>query len=230
MTIAYINHLNANPMIKTVVLGLLIAMSNVTVGFAAATHETTTIAVVRTLPLGTSVSVQGTVTVPAAAFKSSFSDDGFALQDTTSGIYVSVHQNLNLSIGQRVRVSGKVAETNAKFKIIEADADGVKILGGGRAVKPQTIPLNKLDERVLGQLVTLTAVISSPTVTIAPFGFRLPISDGTGETVVFVMASTNISQQDLQPRRRIKVTGLAGQFQGQYQIYPRFPADIKLVR
>src|SRR4051812_29488260 len=83
------------------------------------------IAEARALPLGTVVTVQGSVTLPSGAFKSSFDDEGFVLQDGTSGIYVSVKTNRGLKVGQRVQVTGKLAETNAQFRIIEADANSI---------------------------------------------------------------------------------------------------------
>src|SRR5262245_66619953 len=52
-------------------------------------HHGPTIAKVRAMPLGTVVTVEGTVTTPAGVFDSSFFDVGFAMQDSTAGIFVS---------------------------------------------------------------------------------------------------------------------------------------------
>ncbi len=41
------------------------------------------------MPLGTVVTVEGTVTTPAGVFDSSFFDVGFAIQDDAAGIFVS---------------------------------------------------------------------------------------------------------------------------------------------
>ena len=48
------------------------------------------IAEARALPLGTVVTVDGSVTTPSGTFESSFFDKGFGLQDRSAGIYVSM--------------------------------------------------------------------------------------------------------------------------------------------
>ena len=57
------------------------------------------IAEARTRPLGTVVTVAGSVTTPSGAFESSFFDKGFALQDRTAGIYVSLPTDLGVGPG-----------------------------------------------------------------------------------------------------------------------------------
>ena len=54
------------------------------------------IAEARTLPLGTVVTVAGSVTTPSGAFESSFFDKGFGLQDHTAGIYLSLSIDLGV--------------------------------------------------------------------------------------------------------------------------------------
>src|SRR3712207_4811861 len=63
-----------------------------------ATPPTSTIAQARRLPVGTIVTVEGSVTVPAGAFKSGTFDAGFAIQDRTGGIYVHLERNLGLHL------------------------------------------------------------------------------------------------------------------------------------
>src|ERR1700750_3519055 len=43
---------------------------------------------------GTTVAVMGLVTVPSGNFRSSSEDEGFAIQDQTAGIWISVKKNL----------------------------------------------------------------------------------------------------------------------------------------
>src|SRR5262245_6268054 len=52
-------------------------------------HHGPTIAKARAMPLGTVVTLEGTVTTPPRVFDSSFFDVGFAMQDSTAGIFVS---------------------------------------------------------------------------------------------------------------------------------------------
>src|SRR5690348_18414675 len=69
------------------------------------------IAEARSLPLGTVVTIDGSVTVPSGAFSSSTFDQGFAIQDRTGGIYVSTSDNLGFTLRQQVRVTGTLGDT-----------------------------------------------------------------------------------------------------------------------
>src|SRR4051812_32631040 len=59
------------------------------------------IGLVRLLPLGTTVTVVGSVTVPSGAF-----DAGFAMQDLIDGIYVLDPGGAARHLGDRVAVTG----------------------------------------------------------------------------------------------------------------------------
>jgi hypothetical protein len=89
--------------LATVLAALVALLALVAVSFTSAVakghghddghgHRGPTIAEVRSMPLGTVVTVvtvEGTVTTPAGVFDSSFFDVGFAIQDSTAGIFVS---------------------------------------------------------------------------------------------------------------------------------------------
>src|SRR5262245_41389887 len=69
---------------------------------APSNPKTISISEARSLPLGTVVTIDGSVTVPSGAFSSSTFDQGFAIQDRTGGIYVSVPDNLGFQLRQQV--------------------------------------------------------------------------------------------------------------------------------
>jgi hypothetical protein len=73
---------------------------------APSNPQTISIGEARNLPLGTVVTIDGSITVPSGAFSSSTFDQGFAIQDRTGGIYVSVPDNLGFELRQQVRVTG----------------------------------------------------------------------------------------------------------------------------
>ena len=87
---------------------LLLAVSHDAVQSAPPSPRTISIAEARTLPLGTVVTIDGSVTVPSGACASSFAplDQGFAIQDRTGGIFVSVEEDLGFAPRQQVRVTG----------------------------------------------------------------------------------------------------------------------------
>jgi hypothetical protein len=65
---------------------------------------------------GTTVAVMGLVTVPSGNFRSSSGDEGFAIQDQTAGIWISVKKNLKFKVGQRVLVSGNSDRASESFR------------------------------------------------------------------------------------------------------------------
>ena len=181
------------------------------------------------LPLGAEVAVEGNVTVASGTFRSSFSDYGFQVQDQTSGMYITIKTDPHLAIGQRVRVTGKRSETALKFQIIETDEKGVEVLAGTASPKPSAIATGKISEITIGNLIKISATVTKPVVEIAPYGFRVPVDDGTGEIVAYISTSTDISTKAMIPGQRVELIGIAGQFNQTYQIYPRSPADVKLI-
>jgi DNA/RNA endonuclease YhcR with UshA esterase domain len=181
----------------------------------------------RDLPLGTEVTIEGVVTVPSGAFKSSISDEGFALQDHHAGIYVSVAENHGLRVGQKVRVTGRLVEHDGMLAIVPAGAGFIEARGHGPQVQAQPVRTGKVGEETEGRLVKVKGEITRPLSDDAPYGFRLFINDGTGEIQVFISASTRINPRGLQVGSRVSVTGLSGQYKDHYEISPRFPADIK---
>src|SRR6059058_5602549 len=62
------------------------------------------ISAARALPLGSKVTIEGTVSTPSGAFASSFFDAGFGIQDDRAGIYVSLQTDVHVVPGDRVRV------------------------------------------------------------------------------------------------------------------------------
>src|SRR3982751_5017947 len=74
-------------------------------------HHSISIAAARALPLGSSVTIEGTVSPPSGAFASSFFDAGFGMQDDRAGIYVSLQGDVHVVPGDRVRVTGVLADS-----------------------------------------------------------------------------------------------------------------------
>src|SRR5262245_61496054 len=95
---------------------------------AAGAATPTPIAGARALPLGTTVTIEGQVTVPSGLFSSaSLEDQGFAIQDVTGGIYVRMDTDLGIHRNQQVRVTGTLGQS---FNILFLDAEpsGVELL------------------------------------------------------------------------------------------------------
>ena len=187
------------------------------------------IAEARSLPLGTVVTVDGSVTVPSGAFSSSTFDQGFAIQDHTGGIYVSTADNLGFAPRQQVRVTGRLADTVLPGLLVLIDVTETKAHGSGPKVQALPVATGAVGEATEGKLVRITGTITQPIVNDLPFGFIIFVNDGSGEVHAFVCASTGIDVSGLSPGQTIEVTGFSGEFAGSFEVDPRFQSDIKII-
>ena len=191
--------------------------------------KTISIAEARSLPLGTIVTIDGSVTVPSGAFSSSTFDQGFAIQDRTGGIYVSVPDNLGFELRQQVRVTGKLSDTVLPGLLVLVDVTDVKAHGTGPKVRPLPVATGDVGEDTEGQLVTITGTITQPIVNDLPFGFIIFVNDGSGEVHSFVCASTGIDVSGLSQGQTVEITGFSGQFANDFEVDPRIQSDIRVI-
>ena len=187
------------------------------------------IAEARSLPLGTVVTIDGSVTVPSGAFSSSTFDQGFAIQDHSGGIYVSVADNPGLTLRQQVRVTGTLADSVLPGLLVLIDVTEIKVHGSGPKVRPLPVSTGEVGEATEGKLVRITGTITQPIVNDLPFGFIIVVNDGSGEVNSFVCASTGIDVSDLNVGQTIEVTGFSGQFADHFEVDPRTQSDIRVV-
>jgi hypothetical protein len=183
------------------------------------------IAVARHLPLGTVVTVEGSVTVPSGVFASSFFDEGFAVQDLTGGIYVSMADNLGLRFRQEARVTGTLADSGGLLILIPLSDASVSTHGRGLNVLPLPVRTGAIGEATEGRIVLVAGRITRLEDD-EPFGQKVFVNDGSGEIRVFLNTGAGISVAGLAPGQLIFVTGFSGQFID-YEIDPRFPSDLR---
>ena len=192
--------------------------------------KTISIAEARSLPLGTVVTVDGSVTVPSGAFASSAAlDQGFVIQDHTGGIYVSVPENLGFAPRQQIRVTGRLSDNVLSGLLVLIDVTDIKARPSGPKVRALPVATGAVGEATEGKLVTITGTITQPIVNDLPFGFIIFVDDGSGEVHSFVAASTGIDVSGLSQGQTIEVTGFSGQFAGDFEVDPRFQSDIKVL-
>jgi DNA/RNA endonuclease YhcR with UshA esterase domain len=193
--------------------------------------EVISIAEARNLPAGTVVTVEGSVTVPSGTFTSSTFDQGFAIQDETAGIYVSTSEDPSLNFHHRVRVTGEVGDDGFGLTVIRpASLADVEKLPGASAVEPTPLATGDVSEATEGLLVEITGTLSRPIVNDLPYGYQVFVNDGSGETQIFVAASTGINPFTipfLVQGDAITAVGYSGQFQTQYEVLPRHRGDIR---
>ena len=215
--------------ILTIVTLLITTFAGPLINPQSADPKTITIAEARSLPLGTIVTIDGVVTVPSGAFSSSTFDQGFAIQDRTGGIYVSVPDNLGFTLRQQVRVTGRLADTVLPGLLVLVDVTDVKAHGSGPKVQPLPVATGAVGEATEGKLVTITGTITQPIVNDLPFGFIIFVNDGSGEVHSFVCASTGIDVSGLSPGQTVEITGFSGEFAGAFEVDPRIQDDIRVI-
>jgi uncharacterized protein YdeI (BOF family) len=197
---------------------------------AAVAPEVISIAKARALAAGASVTVEGSVTAPSGAFKSGTSDEGFAIQDKSGGIYVSTAQNLCIGLRQHVRVTGRLKDSYGLLALVPAVASDVKARGRGAKIQAESVATGRVGEASEGRLAQVTGTITKPVGNDLPYGYRLFIDDGSGEVQAFVYTSTSIDVSGFKPGQRIVVVGFSGQYNDHYEIIPRFQTDIRRMR
>ncbi len=203
----------------------VVLFAALTLSAAALQARTVDIATARHLPLGTVVTVQGSVTVPSGDFASSFFDEGFAIQDQTGGIYVSTADNLGVDFRQEARVTGQLADSGGLLVLIPAHDSDVKVHGRGDRVRPRWVRTGSIGEATEGSIVRVVGRITRLEDD-EPFGQKVFVDDGSGEIRIFINNGTGISVAGLAPGQLLSVTGFSGQF-NDYEIDPRFPRDLR---
>lgn len=183
----------------------------------------------RQQPDGAEVVVTGTVTVPSGWFRSANSDAGFVIQDSTGGIYVTTDQNLDLSLGETVEVTGQLTDDGHGQRML-ALTDWHRRDRALPSIAPKVVSAQRAGRDLDGQLVTVQGKIVQPLQDDAPYGDRLWIADDSGKIQIYMPKSTHIEPQQLpflKVGQWIRVTGLSSQFDQNDEVVPRSRADIE---
>jgi uncharacterized protein YdeI (BOF family) len=193
---------------------------------AARPPRAITIAEARQLPLGTRVTLEGTVSTPSGAFTSSFFDVGFGVQDRTAGIYVSLQEDLDLSVQDHVRVTGVLADSFGLLILLPDSAADVESCGHAAKVKPRRLSTAAIGEATEGLLVSVKGVISQAPSSDLPYGYKFSVNDGSGQVQIFVNLESGVDVSSLTLGQKVSVTGFSSQFDDHYEIDPRSPDDV----
>jgi hypothetical protein len=102
------------------------------------------------LPLGSRVTVEGTVSTSSGAFASSFFDAGFGMQDERAGIYVSLQTDLHVMPGDRVRVTGVLADSFGLLVLLPDDPGDVDRRGHQRPPEGRRVATGAVGESTEG--------------------------------------------------------------------------------
>lgn len=156
------------------------------------------------------VTVLGLVTVPSGAFSSSSDDQGFAIQDQTGGIWISVKKNPRLRLGQRVRVTGTLGTSAGKLQLVPTSNSGVEPLPGTQL----RVATGQVGAATLGFVITIEGTVTDQgVVEDKPYGYKVFLDDGSGIAQVYLNRTTDIDPHapHFKPGRKLRVTGFGNQ-------------------
>ena len=179
---------------------------------AAAPSHVVSIATARSQPVGTTVTVEGTVTVTSGTFASSFFDEGFAVQDPTGGIYVSTADDLGLRQGGRARVTGVVQDFSGLLVLVPASDSDVTSRGLGLPILTTLVATGHVGPANQGRIVSVLGRVTEAVVPDPPFGSKLFVDDGSGTLRVYLNASTNINPARFAAGDLVLATGFSSAF------------------
>jgi DNA/RNA endonuclease YhcR with UshA esterase domain len=189
------------------------------------------IADARALEVDEEATIEGYVTVAPGTFNSAIGDQGFAIQDETGGIYVSIPDALDFEIGEHVRVSGRLAQV-AQFTTLIADTDDVEVQTGDTLdVEPLVVATGEVGETNEGELVEVTGMVTQMVMDDSPYGFKVYVDDGSGEIQVFVHIVGGVPVIDLallSIGEMITTVGLSAQYEATYEVTPRMTDDLQV--
>lgn len=207
---------------KTLLLLFIILVFTFFPLHAQSTAEVISIKDARERDSGTEVAVAGRVTT-AGEF-----DGPVYMQDGTAGISVffsPLHDAVE--IGDSIRVTGLLGEFNTLVQITGNGIDFEVFSAEKRLPEPKIITILEMNsgdyESQLIQLneasIQYNGIFSGDT--------NYPVSDATGSSELRIDRNTDLPGVRVRPEP-ITVTGVAGRFQGQYQLLPRFVDDLDM--
>jgi len=203
-------------------LGVLLALLLLTgmPSVAAESEEVITIAEARSRPVGTTVTVEGTVTVAAGSYNA-----GFAIQDATAGIYIYPDSFVDVSLGDTVIVTGPLESYSCLLEIGPLPSN-VQVTGGAPVPDPRPYTTGAIGEGTEGWLVVITGTVSSLS------GNSLNLNDGSGTAYVYVDSDTGISLEGIANGDLLRLVGLSSQYGSAplcdtgWQVMPRQQSDL----
>ncbi len=170
----------------------------------AAHADVIAISALSDLQTGAAVTIQGRVTVPSGTFYTAITDQGFAVNDGTGGIFICTGEtDYRLRERRTVEIEGTVGEIHGMPCVVASQVDRIRR-------KELRLPTGNVPTSAVGSIVTVQGEILEVRAD-ADFGTKVFIDDGTGEREVFIGA--NIAQPRwLAEGNSIRATGFVAQF------------------
>ena len=183
------------------------------------------IATARSLPDGTTVTVEGT-----ALTASTFAEGGGYVADGSGGIAVLLSSG-SFERGARLRITGTVDDRFAQ-RTLRTSGTGVTVVGTGADSEALARPTGSVDEAVEALLVRVAGTVTGSPTTLSA-GVAYELDDGSGPVRVVVSSATGIDTAAWVVGTRLDLVGVVGQRDSSgtgtsgYRLQPRDPDDLR---
>jgi hypothetical protein len=185
-----------------------------------------------------------TLTGIASSYNYSTTQTDFFMQDGTAGIDVFMSGTMvNVNIGDSITASGIIDQYNGKTELAIYNVNRIHNYGGGHHVDTLELNCDQLGEgageQYEGRLIRLGCLTITPDPNPWPalgVSATMTISDGTGDVMLRIDASTNIpgqNQPPTLPNIHVNIVGCLGQYSYNnppddgYQLMPRQYSDFR---
>ncbi|MEA3351828.1 MAG: endonuclease/exonuclease/phosphatase family protein [Chloroflexota bacterium] len=201
-------------------------------------------AVISEVPIGTAraligeeVVVEGIATMYTGGYYAGSGNTKFYLEDESGGIQIFADDcegEVNISLGDKVRVRGIVEAYRGALELIPASAADVTILEEGSqatmlAATPVGVPAAATDiENLPGKLIQAEGMITR--VEELSYSYEIDLTDEAGHLLnVYVDKLTNISVEAIESGDQYRLTGIIEVRDAGQQMYPRVQADLEKI-
>ncbi len=144
------------------------------------------------------------------------------MEDATGGIYVALSGAFTAPLGQGVRVTGRLAEI-AKLITLASSAELIGPTSRQSIVQPMRVRTGAVGPATEGRLVEIRGTVTRPPADDRPYGYKIAVDDGSGETQVFIPVSTGIDPRVdpvLRAGQRVTIVGFSGRFEETQEVVP----------
>ena len=143
---------------------------------------------------------------------------------------MSTADNPILDLFEKVRVTGVLADDGAGQLVLRpASLADIQKRPGLKHVEPDAVATGDIGENTEGSLMKITGTVTR-IINDIPYGYKVFVNDGSGETQIFIAASTGVNPYRfsfIQVGARITAVGFSSQFQTEYEILPRTNLDLR---
>jgi hypothetical protein len=188
----------------------------------------TTLSDVRFFEDGDTLSAQGVVSVLPGVLSSRhfyIVDSSLATGFVHAGVQIYMHAKdfPELSVGDRVRVTGVKGTAYEETRIRVATKEDIVVIGSASAPVPETVVIQDVGPDREGQLVRVGGEVTERKTS------HMYVDDGTEEIKVYIKKQTGIDPRRFAVGDEVHIVGIVGRNRSGLHLFPRTDSDVTFV-